>query len=48
MALVSTIEQDRELGRQVIAMTMKTINGPIKKGHVPFAHELGLRMAILL
>jgi hypothetical protein len=46
MALVCVIEQDGELGRQVIAMTMKTINGPIKKGHVPFAHDLA-RCAIV-
>jgi len=46
MALVSTIEQDRELGRQAIAMAMKTIRGPIKKGHVPFAHDLA-RLAIV-
>ncbi len=46
MALVCTIEQDRELGRQVIAMAMKTINGPVKRGHVPFAHNLA-RCAIV-
>jgi hypothetical protein len=46
MALVCGIEHDRELGRQVIAMAMNTINGPIKKGHIPFAHDLA-RCAIV-
>jgi hypothetical protein len=46
MALVCSIEHDRELGRQVIAMAMNTINGPIKKGHIPFAHDLA-RCAIV-
>ena len=46
MALVSAIEEDRHLGRQVIQMAMTTVNGPIKKGHVPFAHDLA-RCAIV-
>lgn len=40
LALVSAIEQDGELGRQAIDMALPTIDGPIKKGHVPFAHDL--------
>ena len=46
MALVCSIEHDRELGRQVIAMAKNTIDGPIKKGHIPFAHDLA-RCAIV-
>lgn len=46
MALVSAIEQDRPLGRQAIDMAQKTVDGPIKKGHVPFAHDLA-RCAIV-
>jgi hypothetical protein len=46
MALVSAIESDRALGRQAIDMVLKIVNGPIKKGHVPFGHDLG-RCAIV-
>ena len=40
MALVTAIEQDRSLGRRTIQMALKTVDGPIRKGHVPFAHDL--------
>jgi len=40
MALVCAIEQDEELGKGAVQMAMKYINGPIRKGHVTFAHDL--------
>ena len=46
MALVCAIEEDRSLGAEAVALAMKTVNGPIKKGHVPFAHDLA-RCAIV-
>jgi Heparinase II/III-like protein len=42
MALVCAIEQDRQLGREAVRMAMKYITGPIKKGHIPFGHDLAL------
>lgn len=46
MALVCAIEGDEELGKRAVQMAMKYINGPIRKGHVPFAHDLA-RCAIV-
>ena len=46
LALVSVIEQDRPIGRQAIDMALKTVDGPIKKGHVQFGHDLA-RCAII-
>ena len=46
MALVCAIEQDANLGRRAIDMAMKTVNGPIRKGHTPFANDLA-RCAIV-
>jgi hypothetical protein len=46
MALVCAIEGDRSLGEEAVAMAMKTVDGPIQKGHVPFAHDLA-RCAIV-
>jgi len=46
MALVCAIEQDRELGEAAVRMAMKYVTDPIKKGHVPFAHDLA-RCAIV-
>ena len=46
MALVCTIEQDKQLGSRAVQMAMKYIDGPIRKGHVPFAHDLA-RCAIV-
>ena len=40
LALVCAIQQDAELGKQAVIMAMKTVNGPIKKGHIPFGHDL--------
>lgn len=42
MALVTAIDRDRQLGRQAIDMALKFIDGPIKKGHVRFGHDLAL------
>ena len=46
MALVCAIEQDEQLGRAAVEMAMKYINGPIRRGHTPFAHDLA-RCAIV-
>ncbi|MGD8500649.1 MAG: heparinase II/III family protein [Phycisphaerales bacterium] len=46
MALVAAIEQDEQLGRAAIRMASKYIGGPIRKGHVPFGHDLA-RCAIV-
>ena len=40
MALVSAIEGDDELARQAVETAMKYVNGPIRKGHVTFGHDL--------
>lgn len=42
LALVCAIERDEQLGKRAVQMAMKYINGPIRKGHVPFAHDLAL------
>jgi hypothetical protein len=46
MALVCATEQDSQLGKRAVQMAMKYINGPIRKGHVTFAHDLA-RCAIV-
>ena len=46
MALVCAIEKDGQLGKQAVQMSLKYVDGPIKKGHVPFAHDLA-RCAIV-
>jgi hypothetical protein len=40
MALVSAVEQDISLGKKAVEMAMKCVEGPIQKGHTPFAHDL--------
>ncbi len=46
LALVGAIEQDKELGREAVAMVMKYVDGPIRRGHVPFGADLA-RCAIV-
>lgn len=46
MALVCAIEQDENLGRSAVEMAMKYVDGPIRKGHVTFGHDLA-RCAIV-
>jgi hypothetical protein len=46
MALVCAIEQDEQLGKSAVKKAMKYINGPIRKGHVTFGHDLA-RCAIV-
>ncbi len=46
MALVCAIEQDRQVGEAAVQLAMKYVTGPIKAGHVPFAHDLA-RCAIV-
>jgi hypothetical protein len=40
--LVAAIEGDARLARQAKDVAMKYVGGPIKKGHVPFGHDLAL------
>ena len=40
MALVAAVEQDMPLGKKAVQMAMKYVEGPIRKGHTPFAHDL--------
>jgi len=42
MALVCAIEQDEQLGKRAVQMAMKYVDGPIRKGHVTFGHDLAL------
>jgi len=42
MALVCAIEQDEQLANRAVQMAAKYVNGPIRKGHTPFAHDLAL------
>jgi hypothetical protein len=42
LALVSAIEGDKDLGEQAKRLAMKYVNGPIRKGHVTFGHDLAL------
>ena len=46
MALVTAIELDEPLGRQAVDTVLKTVDGPIRQGHVTFAHDLA-RCAIV-
>jgi hypothetical protein len=46
MAIVCAVEQDEQVGKRAVQMAMKYIDGPIQKGHVPFAHDLA-RCAIV-
>jgi len=46
MALVCTIENDAALGHAAVNMAMKYVDGPIRKGHAPFGHDLA-RCAIV-
>ncbi len=40
LALVSAVEKDAALGRQAVDLALKYVNGPIKKGHIPFGSDL--------
>ena len=42
MALVCAIENDGQFGRDAVQLAMKYVTGPIRKGHVTFAHDLAL------
>ncbi len=46
MALVCAIENDDALGRDAVQLAMEYVAGPIRKGHVTFAHDLA-RCAIV-
>ena len=46
LALVAAIEEDEALGHRVVEMAIKTVGGPIKKGHLPFGSDLA-RCAIV-
>ena len=40
MGLVSAIERDAPLGRRAVEMALRTVDGPIRQGHVTFGHDL--------
>lgn len=42
LALVAAIEDDGTLGRQALQLARKYFEGPIRKGHVTFGHDLAL------
>ena len=42
MALVCAIENDEQLGKDAVQLAMKYVAGPIRQGHVTFAHDLAL------
>ncbi len=42
VALVAAIEDDAALARQAIQLARKYFEGPIRKGHVTFGHDLAL------
>lgn len=42
LGLVAAIEGDQELARQAKQVAMKYIHGPIRRGHVPFGHDLAV------
>jgi len=46
IAIVCAVEADEELGKTAVQMAMKYIDGPIRKGHVTFGHDLA-RCAIV-
>lgn len=41
-ALVAAIELDAALGRQAVELALKYVRGPVRAGHVTFAHDLAL------
>ncbi len=41
-ALVCAVEQDGQLGREVVERAMKYVRGPIRSGHVTFGSDLAL------
>ena len=40
LALVSTIEGDAALGRRAVDLALRYVDGPIRRGHVTFGHDL--------
>jgi len=42
LALVAAIQRDAALGQQAKQLAMKYVDGPIRKGHVTFGHDLAL------
>jgi len=42
MAIVAAVEQDRALGRKAVLRALKYVDGPIRKGHQTFGHDLAL------
>lgn len=42
MGLVAAIEGDRALARQAVERALAYVNGPIRKGHETFGHDLAL------
>ncbi len=46
MSLVCAIERDERLGQEAVELAMKTVDGPIRVGHVTFGNDLA-RCAIV-
>jgi hypothetical protein len=42
LSIVAAVEKDAKLGRQAVDMVLKLVNGPIKKGHIPFGSDMAL------
>ncbi len=42
LSLVAAIEGDATLARQAVDLALKVVRGPIRAGHVTFAHDLAL------
>ena len=43
--LVAAVEKDAKLGRQAVDVALKYVNGPIKKGHIPFGSDMAIGAA---
>jgi hypothetical protein len=42
LSLVAAVEKDAKPGRQAVDLALKYVNGPIKKGHIPFGSDMAL------
>jgi hypothetical protein len=42
LSLAAAIEEDPRLAREAVERVLKLVDGPVKKGHVPFGHDLAI------
>jgi len=42
LALVAAVEKDAGLGRRAVEVALKYVDGPVRKGHVPFGADLAI------